>query len=704
MSLKDIDLKQSYESDNEDLIENFYEPVLSHSTKYLRLAGFFSSSSLAIAARGIASLIKNGGKYLLICNPVLSKNDAKVITDSTSDIPLDISLDLDNIDSEFERDHVKAMGWMLSKGHLEIKLAVVYDDNGNPVTIEDTSHYGIFHQKVGILFDSEGNSISFSGSINESATAWLKNDEEFKVFRSWDATKSFVDSDFKRFQSYWCDSKKKTRIFSLPEAIKYKLISFSKDFDVESLSLKHYKFKRAISKYDSLQRPTIPLFSYQETAVEKWKDNNYSLLFEMATGTGKTRTAIACIAHVLSITTKLIIVVSCPQSTLSQQWGTELDSLGISADKKIVVDSTNPNWSKQMESAILEIENGFTNTLLLLTTHDSASKERFTELIKNGAANIDTIFVGDETHWLGAGKRRNALLPSYKYRIGLSATPARWFDDNGSKLIVDYYGNNNFEFTIADALNTINPLTSKTFLVNYMYNLIDVQLSEEEGIEYQNLTHQLIRAYANRENSEEAEGRYQRLLMKRADLVKNAESKYSALDKLIVDLIKKGELQDLIIFVSPQQKDQVKEILNNHNVLSHELTEKQGTRRNKAYGGVSEREHILNCFKKGIYQVLIAIKCLDEGIDIPTASRGILMASSTNPREYIQRIGRIIRQSPGKTRSFLYDMTVLGCDFLSDEEKKLDKRIREKEILRIREIAKNALNSYDSEIVINQYQ
>lgn len=705
MSLKDIEIKSSYESDSGDLIEQFYEPVLSCCVKYYRLAGFFSSSSLAIAARGIASLIKNEGKYMLVCNPLLSKEDAEALKHSVDTLPEEISLDLDNIESEIESNHVKALGWMLAHGYLEIKLAVIYDENGNPVTSDNISKYGIFHQKVGIICDEEGNRISFSGSINESATAWLKNDEEFKVFRSWDSTKSFVDGDFKRFQAYWCNEKTKTKVYNIPDSVKHELISYSYDFEIENLAVRQYLSNEPNAHYAVKKKKDISLFEYQRNAVERWVENDFMLLFEMATGTGKTRTAIACIDYLLSkVTKRLIIIISCPQSTLAQQWGTEIEVLGVNTDKKIIVDSTNQKWYHQLESSLLEIENGFADSLLLLTTHASASKQRFTNLISRVANDVDVAFVGDETHWLGAGKLCNALLPSYKYRIGLSATPSRWFDDNGSKRIIEYYGNQNFEFGIYDALTTINPLTNKTFLVNYHYNLIDVKLNEDEGIEYQKLTHQLVRAHANRGKSEEAEDRYQRLLMKRADLVKNADSKYDALERLLHDLDKERAIQDLIIFVSPQQKDRVKEILNRNNILSHELTEKQGTTRRKEYGGVSEREHILSCFKTGKYKILIAIKCLDEGIDIPTASRGILMASSTNPREYVQRIGRIIRQSPGKTRSEIYDMTVLGCDFLSEEERKLDKRMREKEIVRIREIAKNSLNAYDSETIINRYK
>lgn len=703
MTFRDLEIKRSYESDSENLIETFYEPILRCAVKYFRLAGFFSSSSLAVAARGMAQFIKNDGHFLLVCNPILNKEDAEMLSRSPEMLPQNIHLDLNNLNDELEKNHVKALGWMLANGMLEIKLAVIYDSDGNAVTSENISQYGIFHQKVGILFDRDGNAISFSGSINESATAWLKNDEEFKVFCSWDNTRDFVDSDLKRFQSYWCNNKTKTRVFDIPEAITAELIQYSHDFDIEKLTVRNYLTAKSTEKQEE-SNTKINLFYYQQEAVKKWIDNDYRLLFEMATGTGKTRTAIACLSLLLSTKNRLAIIVSCPQNTLARQWGEEINNLKVKIDSCIFADSTNSRWYNQLSTDSLRLENGSINSLLVLTTHSTASKRKFTELMHSLSKTTDIVFVGDETHWLGAGKLKDALLQEYKYRIGLSATPSRWFDEFGSSLIVNYYGNSNFEFTIADALSTINPLTHKTFLVNYMYHLIEVKLNEDEGIEYQRLTNQLIRAYSVRENSDENQERYQRLLMKRADIIKNAEYKYDALDNLLSKLAISGALHDIIIFVSPQQIDRVKQILARKNICSHELTERQGTTKRAEFGGVSEREHILNCFKDGQYNALIAIKCLDEGIDIPTATTGILMASNTNPREYVQRIGRIIRQSPGKKGATLYDLTVLGCDFLSDEEMRLDKKLRKKEAIRIREIAMNALNSYESEIILNRYR
>ena len=187
-----------------------------------------------------------------------------------------------------------------------------------------------------------------------------------------------------------------------------------------------------------------------------------------------------------------------------------------------------------------------------------------------------------------------------------------------------------------------------------------------------------------------------------ANITKNAVGKYDTLKEILGSLEKQNMLQDLIIFVSPEQKETVMEILYNRNIVFHNLTEAEGTRKEKKYGGISEREYIISQFKEKTYKALVAIKCLDEGIDIPSASIGILMASSTNPREYIQRIGRIIRQDENKTFAHLYDICVDKVEGLDGEELELERKIRQKETIRMSEIAENSINPVDVlEIITN---
>ena len=703
MSFKDLTIKSCYESGVDDIIEDYYVPVLGASVRYDRIAGFFSSSSLAVAARGVADFIANGGKMRLITSPRLNSEDIdiikKIADDSASLTLVDFGINVNNLENEFERNHVKALGWMLANGLLKMKLAVVYNEDGSICNNELISEKGLFHQKVGILQDTEGNELSFSGSINETAAAWVNNDEEFKVFKEWTDACDYYVRDKKRFDEIWNGERKNVKVYDLPNAVKSDIIRFSSDFDLESVSLKKYrstKLKNFDFKHDK------NLFFYQAEALNKWKSNNYQLLFEMATGTGKTRTAIAGIKYLNQIRKRLVTIISTPQNTLSKQWKDEIEGQCLPFDESVVIDGSVSKWDSILVKLLLKNGAGMADHICLFTTHNTASSVKFTDVVEhNLPQGTDVLFVGDETHWLGARKLQKALMPSYKYRIGLSATPSRWFDDFGTSKLIEYYGNDNFEFTIKDALTEYNPITGKHFLVNYHYLISKVSLNEIESNEYQDVSKKISKLWNMKDSDSDAAVRLDRLLEKRANIIKNAEEKYTQLECILNELERRGRIENLIIFVSPQQIDSVLEILADHNLMFHKLTEKEGTKVEKRFGNKSEREHIIAKFKSGDYQVIVAIKCMDEGIDIPTADVGILMASSTNPREYIQRVGRIIRQSPGKKSAQLYDICVDTIHLGDDDSSILERKIRNKEQIRLKEIAENAINSIDALKIIN---
>ena len=297
---------------------------------------------------------------------------------------------------------------------------------------------------------------------------------------------------------------------------------------------------------------------------------------------------------------------------------------------------------------------------------------------------------------------RKALLGIYRYRIGLSATPSRWFDDSGTKVLTKYFGSLSFELTIRDALTKVNPLTNKHFLVNYFYHIKTTSLTETEAEEYRSITKRLAKLYHQKDNDIEAEIKYERLIEKRADIIKNAANKMLVFSDLLDELIKAGDMEDVIIFVSPQQKEEVLEILNEKGIVSHKLTQDEGTKPEQKYGGLTERQYIIKKFIDKDYQALVAIKCLDEGIDIPTAKRGILLSSSTNPREYVQRIGRIIRQSENKTFAWLYDVCISSVDNLDDEMMEMERKIRMLEVRRLKEISEDAINYPEAIQIINR--
>lgn len=691
-----LDIKESYDSGYDDILWDFYIPALSEANQYDRIAGFFSSSSLALAARGMQQFLEHGGTMRLVTCPKFSKKDADMLekaAEGFDDVLLnDFIGEYSSIEDEFEKDHVKALGWMLAAGKLDIRIAVIRE-NGHILDEEEIKKTGIMHQKVGIMYDREGNRLSFSGSNNESASGWLGNTEEFKVFCSWQSPVlgTFINSDEQKFRRFWEGKRRDVDVLTVPAALKDKLIEISQDFEPSKLSIKRYR------KYKETYRHKRPLnpFRYQTEAMDKWDASGRRLLLEMATGTGKTRTALGCVQRAIRDTKKLAVIIATPQPTLSSQWKRDAGGLDLGIENELEVNGDVTGWDIKLKRALLEVSTGVTPHLVVYTTHAVASMPKYLNIINGISPKVTFFLVGDEVHGMGAQKTRRGLIERYQYRLGLSATPQRWFDDKGSELIMDYFGNDPYVFTIRQALDEVNTVTGKTFLVNYIYNPRFVSLTEDEIEEYERLTEK-IRKLKFLKSKDDTFKWLDFLTYSRADIEKAANNKYAELEAILQET--GDDITDTIIFVSPEQKSEVMRILGEHRIAASLFTQEQGTAPLDKYGGKSEREHIIDLFKRQSYQVLVAIKCLDEGIDIPSASRAIIMASSTNPREYVQRIGRIIRQAPGKTRAVIYDMIIRPdmdrCN--TDMQRELEEKIFRKEMERSLDISQNAINNVEA--------
>lgn len=689
MGFPQLKLNPSYDSED-DVVNSFYNPVLSQAVSYFRLAGFFSSSALAVAARGMSNFIKNNGKMELIAGAKLQKNDVEAIRQGMEEPEILIEKicvqDLYSINNEFINDHVSALGWMVANKTLEIKVAIVTDDTGVPLDAETIEIKGIFHQKVGILQDKDGNSISFSGSINETAAAWIHNIEEFKVFRSWEeGEKEYLQSDNRKFEKYWNGSGKNVKVMNIPEAVKQKLIEIAPK-DIAELNLDKWQIKER----NNNNNKSIKLLDYQNQAIANWQKNNNKGIFEMATGTGKTFTALGCLKEILKDNTKLITVITCPYDHLVKQWQNNIKEFEIISDI-IIADSSNPNWKNYLADYMLDIKIGIKERLIVLTTHTTFSSSAFIDIIRMSANKI--FLIADEVHGLGAGKRQDGLIEEYCFKLGLSATPKRWFDLEGTNKLFDYFGGTVFEFTLKDAINTINPATGLTYLTPYEYKPFFVELNDDEFEEYEKITQKIINLYHNA-NKEKKEDLLSLLSFKRQDIIKTAKNKYSAFNKIINHL---SSVEYCLIYCLSEQMDTIQNMLNQKGIIQHRFTLSEGTKSEKRYGGISERKFLLKKFADGTYNALVAIKCLDEGVDVPPARIAIILASSGNPREYIQRAGRVLRRYPGKEKSIIYDIIVVPTlskiqnpDFLD-----IERKIIEKELRRYKEFTYNAVNKLE---------
>ncbi|MGL4361750.1 MAG: DEAD/DEAH box helicase family protein, partial [Cellulosilyticaceae bacterium] len=493
MSFKELKLKSSYDTGEDDVVEAFYIPVLSKAISYDRIAGYFTSSSLAISARGLQYMIQKKGKMRLLVSPYLNREDVEMMQQASVDPMGYLEQSLADVLEEMNDhnlQHYRAlMGWMIAHNLLEIKVVLIKHKDGRLLSRDEVDQTALFHQKIGICRDEEGSILTFSGSINETAAAWTKNVENFKVFQSWKAgQEEFCNTDAQNFLKYWYEEKEHVVIMNIPMAIRDKFIQYG-DKDITEINSAIQQMK--ITKKEE----TISLFYYQKQAVEQWKKNKRHLLFEMATGSGKTRTAIACMLDLVNQNERNLFIVATPQSTLSKQWKTEVEAFYPTAQFSLVVDSTNTKAKAELEKLKLRINTKTCKNAIIYTTHKTCSSGWFVKTM-NEIKHCDITFIGDEVHGLGSTKQQAGLLTCYKNRIGLSATPHRFFDDEGSALLKSYFGDSSFEFTIDNALTEINPITNKTFLCPYYYHLRFAELTEDELERYNQLSVKISKLYA----------------------------------------------------------------------------------------------------------------------------------------------------------------------------------------------------------------
>jgi len=667
MGLEKLNLKGLYDSDADNLLLDFYIPVLKESIDYKRIAGYFSSNSLAIAAKGISKFILNRGKMYLIANVILSSDDQEVIRKTISEKEIEILDEIETMEDAVKKGHLRLLAWMLKNGNLEIRIAKVQN--------------GIEHKKKGILEDSEGNIISFSGSDNETVSGWLYNHEDFHVFCSWiDGDKErHLNPDIVSFEKLWNDETNAVRIFNVSDAFKFGLIKSAPKDEEEFRTLSNEMAEEAMknSSLKNIQPKSVTekpsrdnlykfLRDYQNDAINRWESNGHMGILEMATGTGKTFTAIAAIERYLKEKKKGIVVIVAPKQLLVSQWSNELKKLGFSNVIEVMKNSS--VWKKDLKGAILKVDLGHEKEVIAVATYASFCTDNFISTIRS--TNTKPLLICDEMHNSWAPKYRQGLLNSYESRLGLSATPERYMDEKGTEDMQKYFGNIIYTFGISEAI--------PEYLVPYEYHAEIVELTAEEKYEYEELTSEIsIRIAAN--NGEVDDATFLKIL-KRSKIVINSDSKWPAFENILDSL---PNLKRTLIYCSDKQIGRVLEILHSRKIYAHKITYKES---------LKQREEIIESFISDDYKAIVAIKVLDEGIDVPGIERAIILSSSGNPIEYVQRRGRILRRSEGKEFATVYDILIFPWKTIPQEISKSELSLLRKEMKRIDEFVNSSKN------------
>lgn len=683
---RELELKSSYRSDSDNIYCDFLEKCLKSSISYDRAVGYFTSDSLYLLLEGVENLIENNGIMRVVTSPILSEKDVIAIKNLNNKevINLKIEKELKKFYSGEEEDITKIFSWLILKGILQIKIAYQKND------------IGIYHEKFGIFRDIEGNKVAFSGSVNETIGGMSRNFESIDVYLSLDGKKDLerIENKEKDFEKLWENKTNKIEVIDIDEAIKKDIISKAPT-DQEIVAILDKRCKKKIIK--GLTKPKwLNIRDYQIEAFKNWKNNDYKGILEMATGSGKTLTALNIMTEI-SKNKRMFFIVVCPQTYLVRQWAEEIKEFGV---KSIICNSENKNWKNEINNKLFLLNEEELDVTVAVVTNKTLQNISFVRALRR--VKKDVMIVVDECHNIGSSSFEEFLekeeLKKISLKLGLSATPDRQGDQKGNEIIEKYLGNVVFQFSLEDAIKG-------GFLTNYKYYPYFVTLSEEEEKEYielsKKITSMSFSKNSNLKDRKKESTALEMLLFKRARLLNLTNSK---IEKLL-EVINEDSFNNLIYVGAGKSKGDYEDsgqkfIDKAIEVISEKLDFK--LMKFTSEESKDEREVVIQKFTEKDINAVVAIKCLDEGINIPSIERAYILGSTSNYREYVQRRGRILRKSDNKSIAEIHDFLVVPRSYesyqsIQDSNFSIEKKMVEGELKRLEEYNSLALNKYRNE-------
>lgn len=710
----------------------FFSEALCNSTQFDIKLGFFSSSAINILSDGFATFLYNGGRMRMVINDVLSVEDQQAFMVGETDVMIPY-FDLQNIQeikrtlSERDKHFFECLSWLIRNERLEIKI------------VAPKCGDGIAHTKCGVFADGL-NRVAFEGSCNFSRTALIDNLESITAFCDWDGQGDIckiddIVEDFERTFSGNDDSVLYLKADEVKAGIttnfeQKDLASLLKDeqtlisrrlvdnlpINVQAvLNKARRKVESIIDRIeiqsvpdDKTETPHFPFDeprAYQKQAYENWKNNGQKGLFAMATGTGKTLTSLNCLLNIYQKFHFYKALILVPTITLVDQWEEECERFHFR--HIIKVSSKNPNWKSEIDAIKLKEDFSISNeepSFVIIATYASFAREPiFQELVGFSKKTCrQMLLIADEAHNMGSGRILDRLGGvKFLRRIGLSATPERQFDDVGNRAIMDFFGCQNgytFEYSMQEAIDN-------GFLCRYKYYPHLVRLNDSEMTEYLRISLQLAKFYNSDSDSfPMSDDILKRLLLKRKRIVHKAKNKEDIFRKIVMNRYsEKGNLQYTLVYVPEGAKpdddtsdifdvsetvandDYTDSLIDTYTQIVQEVS--KTTTVKKFTSDVKGRSEILEKYAKGEIEVLTSMKCLDEGVDVPRSEMAIFCASTGNPRQFIQRRGRILRKHPDKHMAIIHDLVVAPEISRGQENYNMERSLLKGELKRVRDFA-----------------
>lgn len=626
--LQDLNLQTTYRSGRDALLDDFYVPCLQESVRYDRAVGYFSSTLYQVVGFAFTDFARVGGRMRLICSPALTPEDFEIMKNAEDlgrKAQASVREDLKRLLADpLAVSATKLLATLIANEIIEVRIAFPEDPNG------------LFHDKLGIFEDTEGRRVSFRGSANETWRAWGYNHESFDVSCSWRneqemlRTRDHADN----FQELWRGREPGLNVARLDEVTRDQIVEISDDNLDEAIARVRYDRGR---KRKNAGRRT--LMDHQKQVLEDWEKHEHHGIVNFATGAGKTLTAIEGVRRWIDRGGASVILV--PGQELHSQWISEIET--EIPDIQILpagAGSSKPEWMRLLSIYSTPDKSRSVRRLIVATNATFASDD-FQRRLKTGR---DLLIVADEMHRAGT----QSVLPVLERTacgatLGLSATFERQFDEEGTERLVNFFG---------PVLSPVIGLTEALMLgllVPYDYRLHEINLEDDEQESYDVLTTRIGQRIAMGSKVNDADDMLRRLMILRSRILKQARNKGPTAVRILLDEYQAGDRWLVYCDDKKQLGDVVKGCLD------------AGLPVLEFYSGMEgDRKAVLESF--GRYGgIIVAIRCLDEGIDIPVTDHAMILASSTVRREYIQRRGRVLRRSPasGKVSAEIHDLMLV---------------------------------------------
>lgn len=658
LRLANLTLQTEYRTGSSDPIMGMYIPCLSQSILYKRAVGYFRSSVYLIAGTAIIDFAERGGKIQLVCSPELDEDDIETIRTGYLERA---GIASDRITDEIERliadpstkYQTRVLATLVAVGSLEIKIAIRQPSQG------------LYHEKIGVFIDEEHNRVSFIGSANESWSGWHPqgNFESIEVFCSW---KHCIEEERSsrheaNFDNLWKGNTRGVKTLPFPDAALHFLCK-------EAYKSLHEAKENFVSTQppplETHKRKPLP---HQISAIESWRKQGCRGIFEHATGSGKTFTALEAARNHLDNGLPILILV--PSSLLLKQWNEEVKSEFPGA-VILLAGAGNDRWKRPGKLRGLSSPNE-TGPRVIIATMQTAAIDTFRQFLSQGS---HLMLIADEVHQIGSSYNSRCLKIDSGHRLGLSATPKRFGDPEGTAKIFDYFG------PVVPPPITLADAVKAGRLVEYEYHPHPISLTAEEAGDWKAYTHQIrmeILKTKNIEGELRLSDRIKMLLIQRSRIAKKASGK----PRLAAKILKEYYETDQSWLIYCEDSEQLSETI--------QQLKLEGLNPIEYHTGMKgDQRATLDWFRK-FGGVLVSIKCLDEGVDIPTVTHALILASSQNPRQFIQRRGRVLRKAPEKYLAYIHDAIVVPVS-MDDEPEQLS--LLKSELLRAIEFSNSALN------------